>query len=73
MTHAPVLVSTSFADDVRHFLRLTPRQLPSRYLYDPLGSALFDAICELPWSASLARRAACCPVAGTRFSGLCRV
>ena len=39
----------SFADDVRHYLQLTPRQLPSRYLYDPLGSALFDAICELPW------------------------
>jgi dimethylhistidine N-methyltransferase len=34
---------------VRHHLALTPRQLPSRYLYDPLGSALFDAICELPW------------------------
>ena len=39
----------SFAQDVRHYLQLTPRQLPSRYLYDPLGSALFDAICELPW------------------------
>ena len=24
---------------------LTPRQLPSRYFYDPLGSALFEAIC----------------------------
>jgi L-histidine N-alpha-methyltransferase len=23
--------------------------LPSRALYDALGSALFDAICELPW------------------------
>jgi dimethylhistidine N-methyltransferase len=34
---------------VRHYLELVPRQLPSRYLYDPLGSALFDAICELPW------------------------
>ena len=41
--------SPSFADDVRHYLQLTPRQLPSQYLYDPLGSALFDAICELPW------------------------
>src|SRR5262249_21326883 len=30
---------------------LTPRQLPSLYLYDGLGSALFDAICELPWYA----------------------
>ena len=37
------------AGDVRHYLSLRPRQLPSRALYDPLGSALFDAICELPW------------------------
>jgi dimethylhistidine N-methyltransferase len=34
---------------VRHYLSQTPRQLPSRALYDTLGSALFDAICELPW------------------------
>jgi uncharacterized SAM-dependent methyltransferase len=38
-----------FATDVEYYLTLEPRQLPSRYLYDPLGSALFDAICELPW------------------------
>ena len=38
-----------FAADVRHFLALRPRQLPSRYLYDELGSALFEAICQLPW------------------------
>jgi L-histidine Nalpha-methyltransferase len=38
-----------FAIDVRHFLTLQPRQLPSRYLYDELGSALFEAICRLPW------------------------
>ncbi len=31
------------------YLSLSPRQLPSRYLYDELGSALFDAICCLPW------------------------
>lgn len=37
------------ADAVRYYLGLSPRQLPSRYLYDALGSALFDAICELPW------------------------
>ena len=37
-----------FVCDVQYYLTLTPRQLPSRYLYDPLGSALFDAICELP-------------------------
>lgn len=38
-----------FARDVEYYLTLEPRQLPSRYLYDALGSALFDAICELPW------------------------
>jgi dimethylhistidine N-methyltransferase len=38
-----------FAADVREFLGRRPKQLPSRYFYDPLGSALFDAICELPW------------------------
>lgn len=38
-----------FAGDVRRHLTLTPRQLPSRYLYDRLGSALFEAISELPW------------------------
>ena len=38
-----------FASDVAYYLLLEPRQLPSRYLYDPLGSALFDAICWLPW------------------------
>jgi L-histidine Nalpha-methyltransferase len=38
-----------FAGDVRHFLTLHPRQLPSRYLYDDLGSALFETICRLPW------------------------
>ncbi len=38
-----------FAIDVRDFLMQHPRQLPSRYLYDELGSALFEAICRLPW------------------------
>ena len=38
-----------FAEDVAYYLSLTPRQLPSHYLYDELGSALFDAICRLPW------------------------
>jgi len=40
-----------FGADVRYYLSLTPRQLPSRYLYDALGSALFEAICHLPWYA----------------------
>jgi L-histidine Nalpha-methyltransferase len=39
----------SLAADVRYYLTQTPRQLPSSGLYDALGSALFDAICELPW------------------------
>ena len=38
-----------FAADVHAFLSRDPRELPSRYFYDPLGSALFDAICHLPW------------------------
>jgi dimethylhistidine N-methyltransferase len=39
----------AFAEDVAHYLTQSPRQLPSRYLYDELGSALFEAICRLPW------------------------
>lgn len=39
----------AFADDVAHSLTQTPRQLPPRYLYDELGSSLFEAICRLPW------------------------
>jgi len=39
----------AFADAVRYYLSLQPRQLPSRYFYDALGSALFEAICLLPW------------------------
>jgi L-histidine N-alpha-methyltransferase len=38
-----------FAADVAYYLSMTPRQLPSRYFYDDLGSALFEAICRLPW------------------------
>ena len=38
-----------FAADVKYYLSLTPRQLPSRYFYDDLGSALFESICRLPW------------------------
>jgi dimethylhistidine N-methyltransferase len=43
------LEHTGFGSDVAEYLQRTPRQLPSRYLYDALGSALFDAICHLPW------------------------
>jgi dimethylhistidine N-methyltransferase len=38
-----------FAADVQRDLALTPKQLQSKYLYDPLGSSLFEAICRLPW------------------------
>jgi L-histidine N-alpha-methyltransferase len=38
-----------FADDVQYYLAQTPRQLPSRYLYDALGTKLFEAICRMPW------------------------
>jgi dimethylhistidine N-methyltransferase len=39
----------AFAEDVAYYLTQSPRQLPSRYLYDGLGSSLFEAICRLPW------------------------
>jgi L-histidine Nalpha-methyltransferase len=48
-TPGGTIQSTDLAAEVRHFLAQRPRQLPSRGLYDTLGSALFDAICELPW------------------------
>jgi L-histidine Nalpha-methyltransferase len=48
-THEEPASIARFANDVHYYLKLQPRQLPSRYLYDALGSALFDAICLLPW------------------------
>ena len=39
----------ALVSDVQYYLAQTPRQLPSRYFYDALGSALFEAICQLPW------------------------
>lgn len=45
-THSAV---AEFAAEVRRDLALVPKQLQSKYLYDPLGSSLFDAICRLPW------------------------
>ncbi|HZS10871.1 MAG TPA: L-histidine N(alpha)-methyltransferase, partial [Nitrospirales bacterium] len=38
----------AFADAVRAGLSLPQRELPSRYLYDELGSALYEAITALP-------------------------
>ncbi|MBI2186724.1 MAG: L-histidine N(alpha)-methyltransferase [Acidobacteria bacterium] len=49
MAVPPAETTAQFAADVRYYLSLVPRQLPSKYFYDPLGSALFDAITHLPW------------------------
>lgn len=38
----------TFAQDVASGLRLQPKRLSSKYLYDDIGSALFDAITRLP-------------------------
>ncbi len=38
-----------FADSVRRGLTMRPRRLEPKYFYDDLGSALFNAICQLPW------------------------
>lgn len=38
----------NFAHDVRVGLSSTPKHLFSKYLYDELGSRLFEAICEVP-------------------------
>lgn len=49
---APDLIGASleaFTADVRTGLRATPKRLPPRWLYDSVGSALFEAICQLPW------------------------
>jgi L-histidine N-alpha-methyltransferase len=42
-------LQADFAADVRRDLALQPKQLQSKYLYDALGSSLFEAICRLPW------------------------
>lgn len=45
----PAETVRDFAADVRRDLALEPKQLQSKYLYNGLGSALFEAICRLPW------------------------
>jgi len=45
----PGAIVDPFARDVRDRLMQVPKTLPSKYLYDPLGSALFETICRLPW------------------------
>ena len=50
LVHAiPSNVSYDFAVDVRDGLtRTVQKELPSKYLYDDVGSALFEVICHLP-------------------------
>ena len=43
------ILPSPFLADVARDLQRTPKQLQARYLYDALGSSLFDAICRLPW------------------------
>ena len=41
--------TSTLADDVRDGLcRIGQKELPSKYLYDDVGSSLFDVICLLP-------------------------
>jgi L-histidine N-alpha-methyltransferase len=54
MTRAPAVldaraIAAEFAADVARDLRKSPKELQSKYLYDQLGSSLFEAICRLPW------------------------
>jgi len=49
MLTTPRSLVVEFASDVERDLALVPKQLQSKYLYDALGSSLFDAICRLPW------------------------
>jgi L-histidine Nalpha-methyltransferase len=45
----PDPLAAAFARDVAEGFARRPRTVPPRWLYDDLGSALFDAICRLPW------------------------
>jgi L-histidine Nalpha-methyltransferase len=45
----PLEAIRDFAEDVRRDLALEPKQIQSKYLYNGLGSALFEAISRLPW------------------------
>lgn len=55
MNGSPLVLDRAEVDDRAEFkdavlsgLQRTPRAIPSKFLYDARGSALFDAICELP-------------------------
>lgn len=42
-------VDSTLARDVREGLSAPRKSVPPKYLYDNLGSTLFEAICALPW------------------------
>lgn len=44
----PSAEAAAFAADLHAALQGTPRQISPKYFYDAAGSALFDAICDLP-------------------------
>jgi len=48
-TGASEAIDASLMADVCTGLTASTKTLPSKYLYDALGSALFEAICRLPW------------------------
>jgi dimethylhistidine N-methyltransferase len=48
-TRSSELSVADFAAEVARDLAQSPKQLQSKYLYDALGSSLFEAICRLPW------------------------
>ena len=48
VTVPPARGLPSFAEDVAQGLSASPKHLPSKYFYDEVGSALFDAITHLP-------------------------
>jgi len=49
IAHPTVDFTTQFAEDVRAGLRKTgQKELPSKYFYDDIGSALFEVISLLP-------------------------
>jgi dimethylhistidine N-methyltransferase len=66
-------VNASLAQDVRAGLSRRPKQLPPKYLYDELGSALFEAICALPWyrvtRAETALLSVCAPLIARQIAG----
>ncbi len=41
--------TVEMAAEVAEGLTRRPKRVPTKYLYDALGSRLFEAICELPW------------------------